>query len=117
MSHFAGCKFDARCHRFRVDIFASQSKRSGVLLRSNPVRNRPCDMTTSPWSLPSFRVRSCRYDMLDCPTMPKKTTDESLSSGFTHSAVAVQVLLQVGEHVLYLVVRVGLSPCNPSLGR
>ena len=38
----------------------------------------------------------------------EKPTDESLSFGLVHPAVVVQVLLQVGEHALYLVVRVGL---------
>ena len=37
----------------------------------------------------------------------EKPTDESLSPGLAHAAVVVQVLLQVGEHALYLVVRVG----------
>ena len=37
----------------------------------------------------------------------EKPTDESLSPGLAHATVVVQVLLQVGEHALYLVVRVG----------
>ena len=37
----------------------------------------------------------------------EKPTDESLASVLAHAAVVVQVLLQVGEHALDLVVRVG----------
>ena len=37
----------------------------------------------------------------------EKPTDESLASLLAHAAVVVQVLLQVGEHALHLVVRVG----------
>ena len=37
----------------------------------------------------------------------EKPTDESLASLLAHAAVVVQVLLQVGEHTLHLVVRVG----------
>ena len=58
---------------FHVAIFAAQPKHSGALLGSNPVRNRLCDMTESLWPHPTFRVRPCRCEMLDCPPMPRKT--------------------------------------------
>ena len=58
---------------FQVAIFAAQPKHSRALLGSNPERNRLCDMTASLWPHPSFRVRPCRCDMLDCPPMPRKT--------------------------------------------
>jgi len=90
-----------------VAIFAAQPKRSGALLGSNPVRNRLCDMTASlephPCSGCGFAIKTC----LIVRQCQEKPVDEPLASRLAHAAVVVQVFLQVCEHALDLVVRVG----------